>query len=170
MAETMRVGILTVSDLGSRGQREDTAGPAIASIMEAHGGSVAARAMLPDERDQIAAQLKRWSDEDRLDVVFTTGGTGLAPRDVTPDATLDVIERVAPGFAEVMRAVGRQSTPLADLSRAVAGTRGATLIINLPGSERGARESLEAVLELLPHAVGLLPRSDDAHQTASQRQ
>ena len=152
----MKAGVLTVSDRGSRGERVDTAGPAVAALLEAKGIEVAARGLVPDERDQIAAKLRQWADEEQLDVVLTTGGTGLALRDVTPEATADVAERDVPGFAEAMRAAGRLSTPLADLSRATAVTRGRTLIINLPGSERGARESLEAVIDLVPHAVEVL--------------
>ena len=152
----MRAGVLTVSDRGARGERVDTAGPAVARLMEAQGATVAARGVVPDEQDQIAAKLRAWVDEEGLDVILTTGGTGLALRDVTPEATLAVADRNAPGFGEAMRAAGRKSTPLADLSRAVAVTRGRTLIINLPGSERGASESLEAVLELIPHAVDVL--------------
>ena len=133
--------------------------------MEATGATVIATLTLPDERDQIAEALRGWADRDQLDIVLTTGGTGLALRDVTPEATLDVADRVAPGFAEAMRAAGRLKTPLADLSRAVAVTRGRTLILNLPGSERGARESLEAVIELLPHAVKLL-HDDTEHPHA----
>jgi molybdenum cofactor synthesis domain-containing protein len=152
----MKAGVLTVSDRGSRGERVDTAGPAVAALLEAKGIEVTARDIVPDERDQIAAKLRNWADEEQLDVVMTTGGTGLALRDVTPEATADVADRYVPGFAEAMRAAGRASTPLADLSRATAVTRGRTLIINLPGSERGARESLEAVIELIPHAVEVL--------------
>jgi molybdenum cofactor synthesis domain-containing protein len=116
-----------------------------------------------DIRWEIAPLLKRWADEVQLDLVLTTGGTGLAPRDVTPEATLDVAERQVPGIAEVMREEGRKSTHLAALSRSIAVTRGRTLIVNLPGSERGARESLQAVIELLPHAVELL-RGDAGEQ------
>jgi molybdenum cofactor synthesis domain-containing protein len=152
----MRVGVLTVSDRGSRGEREDTAGTAVAAMLNAKGMTVAVRDIVPDERDQIAAKLRHWADEEKLDVVLTTGGTGLALRDVTPEATAEVADRHVPGFAEAMRAAGRRSTALADLSRAVAVTRGRTLIINLPGSERGARESLDAVIELIPHAVDVL--------------
>ncbi|HEY7270181.1 MAG TPA: MogA/MoaB family molybdenum cofactor biosynthesis protein [Dehalococcoidia bacterium] len=147
--------VITVSDKGSRGERVDTAGPAVAEMLRAKGGEVIQAAVVPDERDEIAELLETLADGG-VDVILTAGGTGLSPRDVTPDATLDVIERRVDGLAEAMREAGRRHTPMASLSRAVVGTRGNTLIINLPGSERGARESLEAVIDLIPHAVELL--------------
>jgi molybdenum cofactor synthesis domain-containing protein len=153
---TIRAGILTVSDKGSRGERVDTAGPAAAELLRSIGAEAVEQAILPDVREQIAAQLRAWCDETKLDLVLTTGGTGLSPRDLTPEATLDVAERLVPGLPELMRAEGRQSTHLSSLSRAVAVTRGRTLIVNLPGSERGVRESLQAILELLPHAIETL--------------
>lgn len=156
MATQIRVAILTVSDAGSRGERADTSGPAIRQIVEAAGGAIAATALVPDERSEIAAQLRAWCDGGGIDVIVTTGGTGLAARDVTPEATLDVAERMAPGIAEAMRAAGLRHTPKAMLSRAVAVIRGRTLILNLPGSEKGVRESLGAVIDVLPHAADLL--------------
>jgi molybdopterin adenylyltransferase len=152
----IRVGVLTVSDKGSRGERIDTAGPAVAALIAGIGAEVVKTEVVADERWMVAGELKTWADVDRLDLILTTGGTGLSARDVTPEATLDIAERLVPGIAEAMRQVGRQSTPLASLSRAVVATRGRTLIVNLPGSERGARESLEAVLDLIPHALQML--------------
>jgi molybdopterin adenylyltransferase len=162
-ASGIRAGVLTVSDKGARGERVDTAGPAVGELLHGLGIEVVETAIVPDVREEIAARLRSWADESRLDLVLTTGGTGLSPRDLTPEATLDIAERQVPGIAEVMREAGRRSTHLAAISRAVAVTRGRTLIINLPGSERGARESLEAVIDLLPHAVDLL-RGDAGEQ------
>ena len=147
--------VLTVSDLGSRGEREDTAGPAAAELLEAAGFSVEQRAMLPDDRDQIAEQLVAWADQG-LALVLTAGGTGLAPRDRTPQATEAVIEYRVPGLEEAMRAAAAPQVPTAVLSRGIAGVRGRTLIVNLPGSERGARENLETVLPVLAHACAQL--------------
>jgi molybdenum cofactor synthesis domain-containing protein len=160
------VGILTVSDKAARGERVDTAGPAVAALVEIFGAEVKEKALLPDEQDDIERQLKQWADESELDLVLTIGGTGLSLRDITPEATLAVADRLVPGIAEVMRQAGLQSTYLAPLSRAVAVTRGRTLIINLPGSERGARESLQAILDMLPHAVELLRgEAGESHPT-----
>jgi molybdenum cofactor synthesis domain-containing protein len=153
---TMRVGILTVSDAGSRGEREDTSGAAVREIVVGIGGDVARYEVVPDERQRVGEVLKDWCDRVGLDLVLTTGGTGLSARDVTPEATLDVAERLVPGIAEAMRAEGLRHTPRAMLSRGVAVVRGHTLIVNLPGSEKGARESLEAVRGVLTHAVDLL--------------
>ena len=157
--------VLTVSDLGSRGEREDTAGPAVRAMLEAAGFEVVEHALLPDEPEQIAAALVRWADEQRLALVVTAGGTGLAPRDRTPEATLRVIEQRVPGIEEVMRAASVAIVPTAMLSRAVAGVRGRTLIVNLPGSERAARENLEVVLRVLEHACASL--AGDAAESAA---
>jgi molybdenum cofactor synthesis domain-containing protein len=158
----MKIAILTVSDSGSRGERDDTSGPAVAEIVASIGGEVVRRSIVADERADIAAQLRDWCDSGEVDLILTTGGTGLAARDVTPEATMDIAERTAPGIAEAMRAEGMRQTPNAMLSRAVAVTCGRTLIINLPGSEKSVRESLGAVLDVLPHAVQLL-QGDTEH-------
>ena len=152
----IRSAILTVSDAGSRGERADTSGAAIREMIASIGGEVSRYEIIADERPAIAAKLRDWCDAGDIDLILTTGGTGLSARDVTPEATLDIAERIAPGIAEAMRAEGMRHTPKAMLSRAAAVVRGSTLIINLPGSEKGARESLAAVLEVLPHAVDLL--------------
>jgi len=151
----MKVGILTVSDKGARGEREDRSGPAIREMMEAAGGEIVRSKIVADEQDEIRAALIDWSDEE-LDLILTTGGTGFSPRDWTPEATKAVIEREAPGIAEAMRRAGMQKTPTAMLSRAAAGIRKRTLIVNLPGSEKAVRESLEAILPALPHGVEIL--------------
>jgi molybdopterin adenylyltransferase len=151
----MKVGILTVSDKGARGEREDRSGPAVREMIEAAGGEVVRTAIVPDEPEAIRDALVAWSDE-AVELILTTGGTGFSPRDLTPEATKAVLEREAPGIAEAMRRAGAERTPTAILSRAVAGLRKASLIINLPGSERGARESLAAVLPALSHGVEIL--------------
>lgn len=162
--------IVTSSDGVSHEQREDVSGAALAEMLTDAGFEVATRVTVPDERDQIAAALRQAADEQRADVVVVTGGTGFGPRDVTPEATEDVIDRRAPGIAEAMRAAGRASTPMADLSRGTAGIRGATLVLNVPGSPRGATESLEAVLPLLPHALQLLAGDTAQHPPAHGEQ
>ena len=168
----IRVGILTVSDRCARGERQDASGPALAHAVLAGwpageatpAAQIAETAIVPDERELVAATLRRWADELRLALILTTGGTGFAPRDVTPEATLDVVERLTPGLAEAMRAASLRITPHAMLSRAVAGIRGRTLIINLPGSPKGAVENLATVLPVLPHALELLREAPDAER------
>jgi len=150
------VGILTISDKGSRGERQDKSGEAIRQVLSGVDVSVANYDIVPDEKDLIAEKLVKWADKDNLDVVVTTGGTGLTPRDVTPEATLAVVDRIVPGFAEAMRAESLKKTPHAMLSRAVVGSRGKCLIVNLPGSRKAVRECLEVILPALPHAVETL--------------
>jgi molybdopterin adenylyltransferase len=160
------VGILTISDKGSRGEREDKSGKTIREILSGVDVLIVDHDIVPDEKELIARELVKWADRDNLDVVITTGGTGLTPRDVTPEATLAVVDRVVPGFAEAMRAESLKKTPHAMLSRAVVGTRGKCLIINLPGSPRAVRECLEVILPALPHAVETLKGQSDECDTA----
>lgn len=152
----IRLGILTISDKGSRGERKDLSGPAIEEVLKGIGAEVVRYEIVPDERDMIAERLATWADSGDMDLLVTTGGTGLAPRDVTPEATLSVVERLVPGLPELMRFEGMKQTANACLSRAVAGTRGQTLIVNLPGSPRAVVENLEAILEILPHAIATI--------------
>jgi molybdopterin adenylyltransferase len=152
----IQVAIVTVSDSAVAGTREDRSGPKLRERSESLGWTVATQELVPDETGQISSLLQRLADSGRFSVILTTGGTGVALRDVTPEATRAVIEREIPGVAEVMRAEGRKATPLAALSRAVAGVRGQTAIINLPGSPKGAVESLDAIVNLIPHIVDLL--------------
>ena len=149
------LGILTVSDKGSRGEREDLSGKAIEELLAALDARPVKYEVVPDERVLISARLRAWADEG-IDLIVTTGGTGLSPRDITPEATLAVVERVVPGLAEAMRGESLKKTPMAMLSRAVCGIRGGSLIINLPGSPRAVRECLEVLLPVLPHAIETL--------------
>ena len=163
---TIRVGIVTLSDRSARGERADSSGPALTQLIEAQGWSVTRQSLLPDDESAIRELLISWIDSGELDVILTTGGTGFSPRDVTPEATRAVIQREAPGLAEAMRAASLKVTPHAMLSRVVAGIRDKTLIINLPGSPKGALENLRVVLPVLPHAVQLLredPASESTH-------
>ena len=162
---TIRFGILTLSDRSSRGERADASGPALADLIHAQNWSVTEQAILPDEESAIRAALTEWADSSRFDVILTTGGTGFALRDVTPEATRAVIQRDAPGLAETMRAESLKKTPHAMLSRAVAGIRGRTLIVNLPGSPKGATENLQTIMPVIPHAVQLL-KDDPASETS----
>jgi molybdopterin adenylyltransferase len=158
------IGVLTISDGGAQGTRQDISGEEIRRLVaQLPEVVIKASAIIPDERPQIEAMLREWSDEQHLNLVLTTGGTGLAPRDVTPEATRAVIEREAPGIAEAMRAVSIQHTPFGMLSRGVVGTRGRTLIINLPGSPKAVRECLEYILQVLPHAINLLLEGPREH-------
>lgn len=152
----IQVVIVTVSDSAVAGTRADRSGPVVRERAEALGWSVLAQELVADERDQIAAVLKRWTESPHALVVLTTGGTGVALRDVTPEATRDVIEREVPGLGELMRAEGRKAAPFAVLSRGLAGLRGQTLIVNLPGSPKGAVESLDSIAKLIPHILDLL--------------
>lgn len=158
-----RAGVLTISDMGARGQRQDTSGAAIRELIASLEASVDRYQVIADDAALISSRLRAWADEDGLDLVLTTGGTGLGPRDVTPQATLEVIDYEVPGLTEAMRAEGLKQTPMAMLSRAIAGVRGRTLIVNLPGSPRGVRENLSVLLPVLPHALETLRGEASGH-------
>ncbi|MDR3209422.1 MAG: MogA/MoaB family molybdenum cofactor biosynthesis protein [Oscillospiraceae bacterium] len=153
--------VITVSDKGSRGERADESGPAIAEMLTAAGFDVVHRAIIPDEREEIARELIKCADELTIPLVLTTGGTGFSPRDITPEATLSVVTRRAPGIPEAMRAASLQVTNQAMLSRCEAGLRGGTLIVNLPGSPKAARENLAAVIDALQHGLQMLLEPGD---------
>jgi len=163
----MRIGILTISDLGAVGQRADTSGDAIVDWASARGYEVVVRSVVSDETDRIAGKLVRWADSGEVDVVLTTGGTGLTERDVTPEATGAILEREAAGIAEAIRAASGPGFPRAWLSRGRAGTRGKTLIVNLPGSTNGVKEGLAVLVQFLDHAVDLLSGANTNHSVRS---
>ncbi len=159
----MRVAILTVSDAGARGEREDRSGDVIAAWVAGRGDRVVDRLLVPDETGEIVPALLNWCDTDQADLILTTGGTGLSPRDITPEATKIVVEREAPGIAERMRVVAMQSFPRAALSRGIAGVRHRTLVVNLPGSPGGVKDSLDALEPIVSHAVQIVRGSPTDH-------
>jgi molybdopterin adenylyltransferase len=156
-----KVVILTISDRGSKGEREDSSGPLIQEMIKGLPAEVIHYEIIPDEKDAIAEALTKSSDRLKADLILTTGGTGLSPRDVTPDATLKVIEKEVPGFAEAMRAESLKKTPHAMISRAIVGIRGTSLIVNLPGSPKSVKENLSVILPALPHALSKLKGDPD---------
>ena len=151
-----QAAVITISDKGSRGEREDTSGPAVCAIAEEHGFHVVYRSIVPDEQEQIRAELISCADQRKIDLVLTTGGTGFSPRDVTPEATLRVIEKRLPGFERAMTMTSLAKTPRGAVSRAVCGTLGGAFLVNLPGSPKAVSESLDAVLDTFPHALDML--------------
>lgn len=159
----IQFGILTVSDRSSRGERSDESGPALIELVEANGWQVVRKDVVPDDIEAIKNQLSRWADSGEIDVLLTTGGTGFASRDVTPEATSAVVGRLTPGLDEMMRATSIKKTPFGMLSRGKSGIRKRTLIVNLPGSPKGACENLEVIFPVLEHAVKLLRDEDAGH-------
>jgi molybdopterin adenylyltransferase len=160
----MRIAILTISDACSRGERKDESGEVIASWVSGRKSTLAARTLVPDENLEIIRALTRWCDDDEADLVITTGGTGLAPRDVTPEATRTVIEREAPGIAEELRRHGMASTKYSMISRGVAGVRNKTLIVNLPGSPKAVEDGLKVIEQIADHAVKLIRSEPTSHR------
>ena len=152
----IRAAVMTMSDMGARGEREDTSGDRIVGFLPTVAAELVERVLIPDDRDQIRGHLTRFADELQLDLVLTTGGTGIAPRDNTPDATASIVDYQVPGIAEAMRAMSVQKTPFGMLSRQVVGVRGGTLIINLPGSPKAVAECLEVIQPVIPHAIDLI--------------
>ncbi len=163
---TIQAAVVTVSDKGYTGQREDVSGPLLADLVGRMGAEVIRREIVPDEREEIVRVLVGLADEIEVDLVLTTGGTGVTPRDVTPEATKAVIEREMPGLAEALRFEGYRQTPLAVISRGVAGTRGRTLIVNLPGSPNAVRDGMETLSPILPHAIRMIRGEDTEHDHA----
>jgi molybdopterin adenylyltransferase len=159
----MRAAIVTISSTKARGEGTDSSGPALAEFARSLGAEVEGTDVIPDDRDEIESRLRHWSDERGCDLVLTSGGTGFSPTDVTPEATRAVLEREAPGIAEAMRATSREHTPHWMLSRAVAGIRGRTLIVNFPGSPKSIRETADALGPALPHALALLAGTETRH-------
>ncbi|MDY6876309.1 MAG: MogA/MoaB family molybdenum cofactor biosynthesis protein [Chloroflexota bacterium] len=166
--EPIRAGVVTVSDKGYAGEREDASGPLLADLLRKMGAKVVSQTIVPDERAEIERVLTALADETQVDLVVTTGGTGPAPRDVTPEAMQAVIEREVPGLAEVLRFEGYRKTPLAVISRGRAGIRGRTLFVNLPGSPRAVREGMETLSLILPHAIRMLRGVDTEHRHAGE--
>ncbi|MCP4539151.1 MAG: MogA/MoaB family molybdenum cofactor biosynthesis protein [Chloroflexi bacterium] len=162
--EAIRAAVITMSDKGHAGEREDASGPLLANLLRNMGAEVVSQTIVPDERTDIERELIRLADEIHIDLVMTTGGTGATPRDITPEATLAVIDREMPGLAEVLRFEGYRQTPMAVLSRGVAGMRGQTLIVNLPGSPKAVREGMETLAPILPHAIKMLRGVDTEHK------
>ena len=163
----IRIGIITVSDRSSRAERPDESGPALLNVASEQGWLVIKTALLPDDINQLSVTLADWADSGEMDLILTTGGTGFSPRDITPEATMATVQRLAPGIAEALRMASLQITPHAMLSRAVAGIRQHTLIVNLPGSPKGAVENLTVLIPVLPHAVQLLredPSAEAGHR------
>ncbi len=158
------LGILTSSDLGAQGRRQDASGQRIREMLTAAGFEVRRYEVVPDEQSVLEDRLRRWADEDGLDLIVTTGGTGLTSRDVTPEATRAVVHREVPGMAEAMRIQTLKNTPMAMISRALVGVRGRTLIVNLPGSPKAVRECLDVVLPAIPHALDMLQEHPPPHQ------
>jgi molybdopterin adenylyltransferase len=152
----IKAAVLTISDKGSKGQREDLSGPVLREGVAQMKGSVVQYEIVPDEKDIIAAKLAAWADSGKIDVILTTGGTGLSARDVTPEATLSIIDREIPGIVEAMRAESLKKTPMAMLSRAVAGQRAKCVIVNMPGSPKACRECMDVIIPALPHAIEII--------------